>query len=224
LDAAEAVKQAVEALRAGKPALAAELLGPVVDDVRGDDMNDVRARVLTLYAQSLVDTGRTDEADPFLQEALELATGLGDEQGVVAIRELLERCAAASADLVREAQRKSAAARLAGVPIDELLARAGSDRERSDIYLRKADASLAVGRVAESALFAVQALAMAQAAGAVREEVLARLSLARAVPTEAADQIAKALDRARDENEANLVAAIAKTAELLGVPIPGSTP
>lgn len=89
----------VRLLREGKPAEAAADLDVVCRDpdlAAAQDLRDVRARAMSLYAQALWKSGRPAEALPYLEAALRLARALGDVEGtqeVDALRQQLRDAA-----------------------------------------------------------------------------------------------------------------------------------
>lgn len=222
-DLAGQVRAGVEALSAGRPHEAARALAPVVEDAdftEHPDLADVRARVYSLYAQALLDSGAARQADAWARRALKQAQDLGDQAGADEVRALLRQIFSAA---VEEKKTADAVARVAATPLEALMAQAVTDTERAGVLVEKANAEVEVGRAEEGEALARQALALAQQAGSVREEVLAWLTLARACPDEAARAMVSAWRRACDADEANLVGAIARAAEHAGVTLPHLT-
>jgi hypothetical protein len=220
LDLPDHVRRGVEALKADRPAEAAEALRPVAEDAElaaAEDLRDVRLRVLTLYAQALLGSDRAAEAEATLRDAAALADVLEDAEGRKVVKGLRAQAATAAMEAHRKAAEAKAAAKLSAVPMADLVARNPDARARADALIRKAQADLDVGDAASGAACAREVLENAPTA---REEVLARLLLARAEPGSASQQLEAALTRATTAGEFNLVGAVAKTAELAGVPVP----
>lgn len=202
---AAAVKLGVDALRRGDAVAAAHALAPVANDEaleNAPDLVDIRARVLVLYAQALVAADRFDDAQPALVQALRAVKRLDDDEGVAAVRGLQQL-----------ALHSRAKAR--GTPA---AAPAGTAPSPDDAEALLIAANAATGE--QAARLGEQAFALAVAHGSVREEVLARLVLARSRPDAAADQLAAALRRARGAGEFTLVGAVVRAAELAGVALP----
>lgn len=214
------VRAGVEALAADRPGEAAAALRAVVEDPSfgaHPDLADIRARVYCLYAQALLDSGAARRADAWARRALAEAQGLGDDAGAEQIRGLLRQIFSAA---VEEKKCADAIARVAATPLEDLLREARSDTERAGAMIEKANAEVQVGRAEHGEPLARRALALAQRAGAVREEVLAWLTLARARPEEAERAMVSAWRRAAEANEFNLVGAIGRAAKHAGVALP----
>lgn len=222
-DLPDAVRRGVDALRTGRPADAVDALSPVVADpalAAAPDLVDVRARVLVLYAQALVDSGRYNEAKAAIPEALRAVRRLDDDAGIAAVKQLQARLVRDIADDHRRASEAIERAKVARTPIDELLAAATSPEQRGEVLVQKANAMIDTGSLVEGGAYADEALALAVAAGNVREEVLARLSIARARPDEAATHVGAAFACAERAGDFNLVGTVARAAALHGVPLP----
>lgn len=222
-DLPDAVRRGVDALRSGRPADAVDALATVVADealAAAPDLVDIRARVLVLHAQALSESGRLDEAKSAIPEALRAVRRLDDDDGIHAVKQLQARLVRDIADDHRRASEAIERARVARTPIDELLA-AGVAEQRADVLLRKANAMIDTGSPEEGGGYADEALALAMAARSVRDEVLARLSIARARPADAAQQVAAALAIAERAADFNLVGTVARAAALHGVALPG---
>jgi hypothetical protein len=81
-------------LREGKAAEAAVELEVVCRDPElagAQDLRDVRARALSLYAQALWKSDRARDALPFLEAALRLARALGDVEGTQEIEAMRQQ-------------------------------------------------------------------------------------------------------------------------------------
>lgn len=219
MDLADRVRLGVEALRRGEFAVAADVLGAARDDAAwaaADDVADLRARVASLYAQALLGAGRIDEADRAVVDALRLVKPLGDATALAEVRALQGEIVKAR---VEARQREAEAAerrRVADTPVDELLAGVADPDRQAALLNQKATAEIDLGRTKSGEALARRALALATSP---REQVFARLAIARTAPREATEQIEAAWACASDANEFNLVAIIARTAELLGVTV-----
>jgi hypothetical protein len=214
---------AVAALRAGRPEAALDALVLLFADPAFEaatDLDDAKARAASLRAQALLQLGRPAEAWTWNEQALRLARALGDEAGLAELRAQHEEIRSA---LTVVAQQNAAAEhnrRLAGLSVDQILLGLGSGAERADALAKKANAEVDVGRAAEAAVIARRAIEEAVMASVVREEVFARIALARAAPDEAPAQLLAAWRRAERESEFNLVTAVAGACEVLGVRLP----
>ncbi len=212
----------VRALRSGDAAAAIEPLLEVCSDPdlqRAEDLQDIRARARSLLAQALLEVGRADDALPHAEQALALARTLGDPQGLRAIEELRGRVHQALHDARREADNRARSERLAHTPIAEIEARVRDPLALVEVLVRKANAEADAGRLVEALDIAQRALGGALASGDVRLEVLARLSVARAAPERAREQLEVAHARASEAHEFNLVTAVARAAEAHGVEV-----
>ena len=189
----------------GAQVLERVLEGPLTEGQRGP--------ALGMYAQALLELGRLDEAKDAVRQAMRVAKGLGDSRGLAQLRALNGRVygeLAARQDRQRvELEEAQALER----PLAELLAEAADDRARADVHLRKANARIDRGE--DGAALARAGLELARSAGAVREQVLCMLCLARVEDTEG--WLRQAHTLADDAEEPQLVAAIAKAARTAGV-------
>lgn len=213
----------VEALRAERFDAARDALLEVAgapELAAAADLVDVRARATTLLAQAMLGAGDLDGALPWLDAAERLLGGLGDRDGLAHVRALRRRRDDALADRARKAQAAERLARLAATPLEALRARAPSPAALLDLLVQKANAEVEAHRPEDAAAIAREALDLAVGLDSVRGEVLARLSLARAEPSSAAEQLEAAWRRAERADEFNLVGAVARAAELAGVELP----
>lgn len=213
----------VEALRAGRHEEAVAALLEVASDpelAAADDLRDVRARACTMLAQALIAAGDPDASGTWLDEAERLLAAVGDAAGLAEVRGLRRERGDALTDRARKAQAKQRLAELARIPLDELRGRASSPAMLQDLLVQKANAEVEAGRSDEAASVAREAVALAVELDSVRGEVLARLSLARAAPATATDELTAAWRRAERANEFNLVGAVARAATLAGVELP----
>lgn len=218
-DLAERVRRGVEALRAGRPAEAVLELDPVARDAEfqeAPDLDDVRARVWSLLAQALHDTGRSREAEPWARKALGAAESQGDRAGALAVRALHGAIFAAATDAAKAERAALDARKLAATPLAQVLAGLSPEHAASTL-VAKAVADLDDGRPEEAAEAALLGLDRARETGDVREAVLARIALARARPAEAHAHLHAAWLVADEAGEFNLVGAVARAADLAGV-------
>jgi hypothetical protein len=206
---ADRLRFGVEAMRAGRPADAVDALAEVCADhalADATDLDDVRARALSLYGQALVLTGRADEALTPIEAALQLAYRAGDTEGVHEIEALREQARKA---------RVGAAARPPSASADAIEASGLDPVTRADLLLQKASAEIDAGRAEVAADLARRALVLAPRAP--RVAVLARVCLARCAPGEEAALLEEAAEIARDADEHTLLGLIARAAEAAGV-------
>ena len=220
----ERIRQGLAALRAGDPTRAVGWLRPVATDAAfaaAEDLVDVRARVLSLLGQAEIERGRPDLAERPLRDAAILAKRLGDTEGLLEIRALQGRALAASADRHTLATEEAERRRIAETPLPTLLAAATTAAERAAIKVAKANAEADAGRREGAEGLADDAIADAIAGGSIREEVLARLTLARCAPARAEAELSAALATAERGAEFALIGAVARAAALAGVVLPG---
>ncbi|MBX2797438.1 MAG: hypothetical protein KTR31_07220 [Myxococcales bacterium] len=217
----------VEHLRKGQPSDAAAMLRAVCADpdlAAAEDLVDVRARAHSLLAQALTESGAHDEALAALDAAEALAATLADPDATPILTSLRDRIEAARADGLRSRDQQVRSERLAALSMEEIEARLPSHtpEARLDVMIRKANAEVDVGRPAEGLLVAREALTEACTLGDLRLEVLARLSIARASPEQAHEQLHRAWRRADAASETTLITAVAKAAEAHGVQLDAS--
>ena len=216
----ERVRQGYDALREGRAEAAAGLLGPAVDDpelARAADLQDLRARVCSLYAQALLESGRPLDAEAPIRDALRIAKKLHDDVGVYELRMLQGRIASAVVDVTRAAAEARERDRVRKTPLAELLAGHDHPLARAGILVQKANVHAEDGDRVVALTLAEEALALAIAHDSVRDQVLARLTIARAAPERAAEALREALVVAEGAAEFNLVGAVARAAEVAGV-------
>ncbi|MBW1878033.1 MAG: hypothetical protein JRI25_17465 [Deltaproteobacteria bacterium] len=219
----ERIHAGVEALREGHPAAAVEALEPVAADptfVARDDLVDVRARVYSLLAQALLGAGRARDADPWARDALDLVVRLGDRRGEAEILALQREIQSASTQAIQRLATERESRRIAQTPVDVLLSGARDPVEQAALLVKKANAEADAGREEGGASFARRALEQALSANALREEVLARLSVARCDRAAAEEELVAAWRRAEAADDFTLVGVVARAAELAGVALP----
>jgi hypothetical protein len=175
-----------------------------------------RARALGMRAQALLGAGQLDLAKDTLILALRAARALGDAEGVTQLRALNQSIYAALAHRDEQARLAAEEATRLQESLESLLAAAQSPEERVMALIRKANQ--AADHDAPDLPLARRAVAEADALpGGIREQVLARLCLARSCPEEAPRWLEDARDRADDADEPNLVDAVAGAARAMGV-------
>lgn len=227
MDLAQQLAEGVQALRDGRPEEAATLLEQVARDpdfVAAEDLRDVRARALSLWAQALLESDRASQARVPVQDALELLEALGDEHGLTEVRALQTRIGEAISAAFQRAARSRELKALAERPLADVLAGVTDPARRLDLHVRRTTAALEAGRPDEAAALARDAIARASELEDVRHGVLARIALAQASAPEADEALSAARDLADDANEPNLVAAVARAAEELGITLPSPEP
>lgn len=190
------------------------------DLAAASDLADVRARACSLHAQALLESGRPHDAERPCREAIRILRGLRDRAGLTEVRALQDRIVKAIAHDAEQAQRLAEMQRVAATPLDALLAGASSTHERIEVLVRKAHAHADTGEPAAGMTVARQAVEEADAAGDVRQRVLARIAWSRTSPDEASAILVQAASLAGDAEEFNLVATVARAAEVAGVTLP----
>ena len=210
-------------LRAGRAEEAIETLRLVAEDPEfaiAPELDDVRARVWSLYAQALLTGNRPAEAVHWSQCSLRIARALGDEAGILEIRHLHEQIREAISVGAKESAAREHNLRLSGLTVEQVIAGISSPVEQADALIKKANADLDAGKTEQAAQIAARALEIATSVGSVREEVFAGIVLARIHPTEAASFLTAAWRRAERADEFNLVGTVARAAELACVRLP----
>lgn len=229
---ADQLLEAVQHLEASRPEQAAPLLRAVCGDAAlaaAADLVDVRARAHSLLAQALIATGDPAGARAAVGIAERLATDLGDVEAMPILAGLRAQISGVEAAQDAERHRSRQSTRLAQLSLEEITARVRDPRTMAEVLVRKANAESDAGRPHEAELIARQALRDAIALGDPRLEVLARLSIARADPSQAEPQLRAALQCADQASETGLITAVAKAADLHDVVLPphpqgGSSP
>ncbi|MEY3211332.1 MAG: hypothetical protein RIT28_1813 [Pseudomonadota bacterium] len=175
-----------------------------------------RARALGMRAQALFGLGQLDAAKDALVLALRAARTLGDAEGVTQLRGLNQTIYAALAHRSEQTRLAAEEAALLQESLERLIEAAQSPQERVMAVIRKANQAADLGEpdvpLARRAVTEADALPQG-----IREQVLARLCLARACPEEAARWLDDARDRADDADEPNLIGAVASAARAMGV-------
>lgn len=172
-------------------------------DALGSQTGPDEARRLAWRAQALRALGRAEEGAREVIAAIRVAKALGDAPAVAELRAL-------HADLARSVAALRAAE--AGARADQALAAQDDADLDADARLRKALVLHAAGDVAAAARLA---RAVAAEAAGPKEQVLARLALARIEGDATALHEAHALADAADDQ--NLLTAVAQTARQLGL-------
>ena len=202
-----------EALRAGRYAEVLELVAAMDTPALREERPRLVARALAWKAQAQSAENRWSEARVAVLSAIRLAREARDEDGLVALRAFHGRIAASLAAL-ESAQLQEAADR-ALLETPPLLQ--GTAEERAALLLRQAGALLTAGRPEEATHCAQQAL---QCGGGIREQVLARLSLARSEPDATAAHLIAAFEAADAADDHTLITAVAQAARLARVQLP----
>ncbi len=214
----------IESLRSGDAAAAVSHLRAVADDeilAAAADLRDIHARATSLLAQALLEHGEFEDARLQATRALELCRSIADESGVGEIEELLERVSAADQQRITDERRERSLHRLANMEASEIRRLYGRDRRAlADVMLKKASADLAAGRASDAEAAAREVLTEAIREDWRREEVLARLSIARIVPSEAEMQLNAAWRRAERDSDHTLVSTVARAANLADIGLP----
>lgn len=214
-DLPQLLSEGVEALRDGNPDRAVETLRIVADDPQlaaAQDLQDIRLRVLTLYAQALLDAGQASAARHPLQGARDLAATLGASEAAAAIEELEARIGEAiSATFAAQARSRTLRA-LAARPVEELLAEAPADRHPA-LLVERAAAALEVDRPEEAVELAERALDLATEHSDLRHQVMALLALSRAQPARIREHLEEARRRCDEADAFDLLAFVVRAAE-----------
>lgn len=198
--------QAVRALRTGRWGRGRELLEVLLAEPQPPT---VEGPLRGMLAQALLELDRCEEAKDELRHALRIAKALGDQKAIDQLRALNGRVYAQLAHEREQARLAQAQQAELQRPLDELLARASTPAERCTVLLGKANAELDLD-------LALRAREEAEHAGP-REQVLARLCLARLQPRRAEAMLREAHRIADTHEEPQLVAAIAQAARAAGV-------
>lgn len=224
MEAADRLAQAMDALRAGRWVDAEADLAVVraaLTAAQDPELRDISARVCSLHAQALHALGRLADADRACRDALRLLRALGDRAGMDQVRSLQDVIVRGLAHDAEARQRQVEQTRIASTPLAELLVDATTPLARAEVLTKKATALTDTGDPDAARPLAVEAVALASAGGDVTWEVMARIALARVSPPDvAAAELAAALHAADAANEFNLVATLARAAEVIGVPLP----
>lgn len=203
---------------------AVEAITEVVDDPEfavATDLRDVRLRATTMLAQALLGAGFLDRADARLDRVEAELEGTPEAaEGLPEVRDLRSRVAEARADRQKQSAIADRLARLADVPVEILRTRTADPSARLELLIQKANAEVEAGRPDQAVQIGEEALLLARELASVRGEVLARMSLARAAPSRAHEELNLAWSCAERANEFNLVGAVARAADLAGVDLP----
>ena len=216
------VPLALAALQRGRAAEAAEHLAPVVraPELEDPELADVRARLCSLYAQALLESGDTSQAGIWVRKALRAATATGDTEGITEIRALQGRIVGAVADAEGARRREEERAAIAARPLDELLMGLDAPDAIAQVLVKKASAVAHQGGFDEASALFLRAIDVADDAGVLREQVFARLGLAATKPALADALVRQAHALAESADEFTLLATIAREAERLDVSLP----
>lgn len=182
---------------------------------------DIRARACSLYAQALLESGRPHDAEGPCREAIRLLRKLRDKPGLDEVRALQDRIVQAIAHDAEQASRLERMRVVAQTPLEALLADAPTSSARVEAMLQKAHAYADLDQRLDALPVAERAVAEADALAEVRQQVLARIALARACDADRAVAVlVQASELAGDAREFNLIATIARAAEVAGLTLP----
>ena len=189
------VASAYQTLAGGRADAALPLLDEALAALPAPDQRPaLQARLHGWRCQALLDLRRPAEASTAALHAIRAARAAGDDDGVIALRQLQQQAAAQAAAL--------------------RAAPAGDD----DSPLALAVAALDAGALQKGELLALGAREHARRAADPRGEVFALLALAR-IPRRAASAIRQAAQVADTSGDKNLVTAVARAASAAGVPL-----
>lgn len=208
---------AVAALRAEQPARAVELLEGALADPSfraTAELADVRARAWTLLAQAYLAIEPVDErnVERALGEAL-----TADPAAEAACAELRGRLLDQRQARLEAEARLARAGRLAAADLQPLLEKVRDPDRRLELMVQKAQADVQCGDTTSGERIAHEVLATATVTST---RVFARLVIATAAPQLAAQQLLAAHAEADAASEFNLVGAVARTADILGISMP----
>lgn len=227
MDLAQRLAEGVSALREGRAAAAAELLEPVATDPElagSAELRNIYARVSSLYAQALLESGRPAAARVPVRAALDALSRLGDAVGTRVVTQLQERIAEAIAANFQDQARQRALRELAKRDPEELLAEFSTIEAKLPVMVKRANAARVVGDWTLARELGHRAAALADGAGDTRHFVLATILLAEVEPELAMQHLERARRRADAADEFNLVGAVAKAAAAAGVELPPAGP
>ena len=221
---ARTLRRGIEVLRRGDAALALPHLKRVVEDVAleaATDLQDVRARACSLLAQAQLQLGQLDGAQNHANRALDLLRAVGDPDGIREVEQLRAEIADAAQKRAEQERRQRSLEQLARTEVAVLRERYERDPVAlAEILLKKSSAEIEAGRPVQARAIAEEVLDLACEGQWLRQEVLARLCLARVHPTSAPDQLLQAWRRAERASDHTLVATVARAAELAGLELP----
>jgi tetratricopeptide (TPR) repeat protein len=218
---ATALRDGIEQLERGHADDAVEHLTVVVEDPDfrdSSDMQDILARATSLLAQALKKQGDLSNARLRCSEAMELCQKLGDAAGIREVGELSSDIDDALRERDDAERRQRSLQQLGRTATAKLRTLYGKDPiSLAEILLKKSSAELDAGRVEHAQELADEVLEQARTEGWRRQEVLARLTLARIRPDDAPTHLVRAWERAEQDNDHTLVSTVARVAELSGV-------
>jgi len=222
---AEGLSRGMEALHDGWPGQAVDALAPVVASpelAQALDLQDVRARACSLYAQALLACGRTQQAALWAGTAMRILQRHPDLEGkqlVAQLQEEIEASDRAQGGALATLERH----RVRALSLEQLLASAADADQRCELAVKKANAHLDEDLLIDAAAAATTALKLAERCASPRAKVLAHLTAARAKVAPASELLAAALAIADHSDDFNLVAAVARAARIHGVDLPKET-
>lgn len=218
------LRRGIEHLRKGEAKKAISALTTVVDDdafAAAENLTDIRGRATSLLAQALLSDGQFEQAHRRAADALELTHSVDDSSGAAEIVDLLAQISAAEQNRAEERKRARTSLRLAQTDVADLRRLYARDRQSlAEVLLKKANAELEAGRSQVASELAHEVLTQAVLQDWRRQEVLARLSIARVNPIEAETQLNAAWVRAERDSDHTLISTVARAAALAGVALP----
>ena len=218
------LRRGLERLRRGEPAAAVPHLTAVVEDGAlraAADLQDILAKATSLLAQAHLELEDLGRARSYATDALALCRSLSDGDGTREIEGLVADFAAAERAQDQRDRTQRSMETLARTDTETLRRQYGKDPlSLAEILLKKSGAELEGGRHESARSLSEQVLNRACREGWRRQEVLARMSLARIDPTQAQEQLTEAWRRAERDNDHTLVATVARAASIAGVALP----
>jgi len=220
-----ALSAGVSALRDGRPGEAAVLFVNVAEDPHfavAPDLVDIRARVFSLAAQSLLEAGDPTGADRWCRASLRALRQSvpPNPKGLQQVRSLAEQIGKDRAAQQQRADNLIQAQRLAAQPVGRLVRELGEPDQRARALAQKAAAELQVGRAEHAAELAELAARLADEHNVIDVFVLASITRASADPKQSQTLLTNAWRRAGDADEFNLVSTVKRAADSLGVALP----
>ena len=219
MELAQSLQKAIKFLREGNAKDAIEALEYVLHNdefAQAEDLVDIRARTLSLYAQALLDENRFADSRKAAELAMELVKGLDDTTGEKQIRQLLRDISAKHLGALKMAghirRQKSAPQKT----IQSLVEQAGTESGLSEM-ISQAALKLRIGRREDAQKLAEHILTLDGVTE--KDRVIALLLLTHTNPSACDEYLEKAWAIADEANDFNLLQAIAKTAEEFNHPI-----
>jgi hypothetical protein len=203
---------------AGTQALLEVLTAPGMS--AAGDLADVRARGALLLASALLDMHRLEEARVWISGARELCDAVGDGEGLTHADALDERVRELAQTALHEHAQKTRAVALLAQPLEVYEASTPAGPAQVDLLVRYANAEVAFRSPAAGVAIADRAVALAHRFGWTRQEVMARLVVARALPDRTETELLTAWRAADQDNNTGLITLVCKAAAAAGVELP----